>query len=95
MFSYSLQHSSTEATFPEITICPDYNGHIFDWDVLCKKYGLCDINNFKYGFQIPNSTYESELLWFDYFKNISYELDTLISAYDITTTNINHENNST
>ena len=62
--------------------------------MLCQKYGLCNIDSFKGGFQIPDDTDHSELLMSDYYKNISYDLDMLISAFDISTTNINDVTNT-
>ena len=62
--------------------------------MLCENYGLCNIDNFKAGFQIPNDTHDSELLLSDYYKNVSYDLDMLISAFDILTTSINDVTNT-
>ena len=79
--------------FPEITLCPDYNGMTHNWDNLCKIYDLCDFKKFNEGQFVPTSpSFSSEGLS-NYYLNITYALEDLIVGYSIETSNRNAMDN--
>ena len=90
-----IKCSSADVAFPEISLCPGYNGRIFNWDYVCKTYNVCDVQTFKRGFQFPQGTLFSTLMLSDYYRNITYSLEDFVSAFDVGTTNENDETNRT
>ena len=79
--------------FPEITLCPDYNGMTHNWDNLCKIYDLCDVKKFNEGQFVPKSpSFSSEDLS-NYYLNITYALEDLIVGYGIETSHKNAMDN--
>ena len=81
--------------FPEITLCPDYNGMTHNWNNLCKIYDICDVNKFNEGQFFPKSpSFSSERLS-NYYLNITYTLEDLIVGYGVGTSNRNAKTNKT
>ena len=85
--------SSGDVAFPEITLCPDYNSMSYNWDVLCKTYNVCDFQSFQRGTVLPKDTVFSTLRLRDYYRNITFSLEELISGFAVTTTNKNDQTN--
>ena len=81
--------------FPEITLCPDYNGVTHDWNTLCNSYNICDVNSFfdEHVFPLPLESPDLELSAF--YQNITYNLEDLISKFTVSTSNKNAINNKT
>ena len=81
--------------FPEITLCPDYNGMTHNWNKLCKNYDICDVNKFKDGQFFPESpSFSSERLS-NYYLNITYTLEDLIVGYGVGASHRNAKTNKT
>ena len=68
-----------------------------NWELLCNKYNICyndeSLENFKN--EIPQDPKFSQLNLSNYFQDITYRLNDLISAYTVTTINKNLETNET
>ena len=83
--SYILSFSSADAAFPEITICPSMRRYAYKWDKLCDQYGLCNQKEFKAGNVFPINSSSSECTISDYYNDITYDLDDLITKFEVFT----------
>ena len=81
--------SSDTVAFPEVTVCtPAY----YKWDRLCKKWGVCDSKMFEDGYVFPlNNFSPTDTTLSEYYTDITFQLDELISGLKVVT----HEKNST
>lgn len=89
--------SSGKTIFPEITLCPKWLPMSHNWELLCNKYNICyndeSLENFNN--EIPQDPKFSQLSLSNYFQDITYRLNDLISAYTVTTINKNLKTNET
>ena len=77
--------SSGKVAFPEITICPLFSEDTHNWIDLCKKFGMCNRENFENGQLFPSDDWKSNITLSEYFKDITYELSDLISGFEVLT----------
>ena len=59
--------------------------YAYKWDKLCDQYGLCSQKAFKAGNVFPINPSSSEISISDYYNDITYDLDDLISKFEVYT----------
>ena len=63
------------------------------WIVLCDKYELCDKEQFEQGYVIPSNASFSGFELTEYYLEITYKIEELISHLDVMTSKENPETN--
>ena len=77
--------STAEVEFPELTICPNFLEHTYIWDRLCGVYELCNQDTVTSGNILPQPGSSDTLDLSQYYYNITYGLDDLISLFEVET----------
>ena len=60
---------------------------------MCDKYGICDKELFEQGYVFPSNETFSELKLTEYYADITYKIEELISQVDVITSKENPETN--
>ena len=59
--------------------------YAYKWDKLCAQYGLCDQKSFKTGDVFPTKLPSPDVSLSDYYDDITYDLDDLITKFEVYT----------
>ena len=59
--------------------------YAYKWDKLCHQYGLCDQKSFKTGDVFPAKLPSPDVSSSDYYDDITYDLDDLITKFEVYT----------
>ena len=59
--------------------------YAYKWDKLCAQYGLCDQKSFKTGDVFPTKLPSPDVSLSDYYDDITYDLDDLITKFKVYT----------
>ena len=85
--------SSDTVAFPEITI---RHQNYYKWNRLCRKWGVCDREMFEEGYVFPpNNFLPTNTTLSEYYADITYQLDELISGLEVVTQEKNSTHNKT
>ena len=82
LYNHILLSSDTVA-FPAFTVCtPEY----YKWDRLCTKWGVCDFGMFEKGHVFPPNIFApTDTTLSEYYEDITYQLNELISGLEVVT----------
>lgn len=93
---YQSIFSTSNVAFPEVTICPNYLPTPYNFDILCDKYETC---NSDISPETPNLLPSSDVLastnitFSEYFEEITFNLNELISKFEVLTEKSVNSNN--